>query len=440
MIDRSIGTAMFGSDQGTGSVMRLIPLAVALAAGAPSLAAQDTVLVRALERHRHPVSLEDGRLVGSGGALLVHDGAAARFVALGEEHGIAQIPVFAAAWFAALVPHGYSRLAVEVGPQAGRLLDSLAGHGMAALAEFQRAHPPGFPFFVLREEAGLLVAVRQALPAAREVTWGVDYDILGDRYLLDRLERSAPAGPARDSVRAVRELADAGLIRAVQEGNPGHIFLFSAPDEPFARVRAALRPAAGSDADHAIATMQETAAINRLFVTGRNWESNHRRVALIKRWFMRHYHAAQAGGDSAPRVMVKLGANHLYRGLNQARQHDVGALLAQLAESEGGSSFHLFVVGAPGGRRAQFQPQRMTYEPLPTSGFPGDPFAGLLYEDSWTLFDLRPLRPILHDNRRLTVPPALFDLVFNFDAMLVVAGAEPSVPLDGVLEALHALR
>jgi hypothetical protein len=420
--------------------MRLISLAVALAAGVSSLAAQDTVLVRALEQNRHPVRLEDGRLLGSGGELLVREGAAARFVALGEEHGIAQIPAFATAWFAALTTHGYSRLAVEVGGVTGRLLDSLAGHGVESLAAFQRAHPPGVPFFVLRPEAELLVAARRAHPDARDVIWGIDYDILGDRYLLERLERAAPAGPARDSVRAVRDLADSGLLRAVREGNPGHIFLFSASDEPFLTLRAALRPAAESEADHAIATMQETAAINRLFVTGRNWESNNRRVALNKQWFMRHYRAAKAAGDSAPRVMVKLGANHLYRGLNQTRQYDVGALLAQLAESEGGSSFHLFVVGGPGGRHAQFQPQRMVYEPVPTDEFPGDPFTGLLYADDWTLFDLRPLRPVLHDNRRLNVPRELFDLVFGFDAMLVVAGAEPSAPLEGVLEALHAPR
>lgn len=421
--------------------MRLATLLSALAVGASHLAAQDSLLIRALEANRHPVLVRDGRLEGAGGELLIRAGAAARFVGLGEEHGIAEIPAFAAAWFTALVPSGFTHLAVEVGPLSGRLLDSLAAHGPEAIGSFQRAHPPGFPFFILRQEAELLVAARGALPAVRQVVWGIDYDILGDRYLLPRLERAAPAGPVRDSVRVIRELADAGVARAVRESNPGHVFLFSAPDEPFERLRAALRPMSGSEADQAIATMQETAAINRLFLSGRNWESNRRRAEMNKHWLMHHYRAAQAAGERAPRVMIKLGYNHLYRGLNQTRQYDVGALIAQLATSEAGTSFHLLVVGGPGGERAQFQPQRMKYEAMPTSELPGEPFAALLFPDGWTLFDLRPLRAVMHDNRhRIEVPEKLFELAFNFDAVLVVRGATPSAPFDGVLEALRGVR
>lgn len=282
-------------------VVRAARLAMLLATVATPTAAQDSSLLRTLEAHRHPVRLQNGRLTGTGGELLVQEGAAARFVGVGEEHGIAQVPAFAAAWFTALAERGFGHLAVEVGAMTGRLLDSLGREGPEALAAFQRAHPPGFPFFVLREEADLLVAARRALPDRPAVIWGVDYDILGDRYLLERLERSAPPGPAREAVGAVRAMADSGVVRAVREGNPGHVFLFSAPEEPFAHLRTALQPVTGSAEDHTIAAMQETAAINRLIVSGRTWESNHRRAALNKRWFMRHYRAAQALGDTAPR-------------------------------------------------------------------------------------------------------------------------------------------
>lgn len=336
--------------------MWIVPAAMLLAVAAPE--AQDSLVVETLARHRYPLEVRNGRLGGAGGEWLVREGATARFVAVGEEHGIAQIPGLVAAWFTALAPRGFGHLAVEVGPMTGRLLDSLAGHGTDALREFQRAHPPGFPFFILREEADLLVAARAALPRRADVVWGIDYDILGDRYLLEQLADAAPQGPARDTVGAIRALSDSGVARALREGNPGHALLFSAGDEPFERLRTALQPAAGSYADHAIATMQETAAINRLFVTGRNWESNRRRADMNKRWFLRHYRAALAAGDAAPRVLIKLGANHLFRGLNRTRQYDVGTLLAQLAEVEGGTSFHLLIVGGPGGRRAQFQPQR----------------------------------------------------------------------------------
>ncbi len=47
---------------------------------------------------------------------------------------------------------------------------------------------------------------------------------------------------------------------------------------------------------------------------------------------------------------------------------------------------------------------------------------------------------MIHNNRRLAAPDALVELAFNFDALLVVRGAEPGTPLEGVLDALRALR
>jgi hypothetical protein len=56
------------------------------------------------------------------------------------------------------------------------------------------------------------------------------------------------------------------------------------------------------------------------------------------------------------------------------------------------------------------------------------------------VFDLRPLRVVMHDHRRrLAVSERLFDLGFNFDALLIVPGAVPSEPLEGVLEAACAV-
>lgn len=404
-----------------------------LAAAAPlaaPLAAQqaDPALIELMEANRYPLEIVDGRLSGTGGDLLLEAGRAARFTLVGEEHGIDEIPAFTAAWFRGLIPAGYRHLAVEVGPDAGVLLDSLARIGPTALAEFQEARSPGFPFFILKSESRLLADARAALPAERQVIWGIDYDILGDRYLFPALEAAAASDEAREVVRDVRAEADARLAQAVETGDPSEMFLFSAPDEPFERLRAALDPGPGTRADRIIETMQETASINRLFIGGQDWESNHRRAAWFKRSMARHLEAAREAGEEEPRTLVKLGANHTYRGLNQTRQYDLGAMLAQIAEAEGGHSFHLLAVGGFGTRTSQFNPVRLSYETQPAGMLSAVlPTNDLILPDGWTLFDLRPLRAAIHD-RKVEATQEMFDLAFNFDAILVLTGSTPATP------------
>jgi hypothetical protein len=409
---------------------RVTLLAALLVIAAAPLHAQDVDarLVEMLQANRHPVTIQNGRLAGSGGDVLTAAGRAARFAFVGEEHGIAEIPLFTAAWFRSLIPAGYRHLAVEVGPDAGLLLDSLAQIGPQAMSEFQEARAPGFPFFILESESRLLTEVRAALPDVEEVIWGIDYDILGDRYLFPILEAAAETDEARRVVAEVRQQGDDGLTQVVETGNPGMLLLWSAPDEPFDRLRTALDPAPGSRADRVIETMRETAFINRLFMDGRNWESNHVRSTWIKKSTARHLDAARAAGESEPRVMVKLGANHTYRGLNQTRQYDVGAMLAQVAEAEGSRSFHLLVVGGPDTRASQFNPVALNYETAPVGMLSVVlPTQNLVLPDAWTLFDFRPLRAAIH-NRQVDVTQEMFDLAFNFDALLVMTGSTPARP------------
>ena len=68
----------------------------------------------------------------------------------------------------------------------------------------------------------------------------------------------------------------------------------------------------------ALDVIQETLAINQLFLTNHNWESNERRAQLNRRNFLRHWNEARTGG-SAQRVMFKFGASHMIRGLRPLR-------------------------------------------------------------------------------------------------------------------------
>src|SRR5271168_3686126 len=80
------------------------------------LRAQNAAFTETLKKNRAAISVQDGRLAGSGAEILRGALADAQFVALGEDHGIRQIPEFAAALCAELAPHGFHHMGLEIGP------------------------------------------------------------------------------------------------------------------------------------------------------------------------------------------------------------------------------------------------------------------------------------------------------------------------------------
>ena len=78
-----------------------------------------------LRASRLAISVEGGQLAGPGGAAIRAATADAQFVLLGEDHGISQIPQFAAALCTELAPHGFHRIEVEISQSVAPTLERL---------------------------------------------------------------------------------------------------------------------------------------------------------------------------------------------------------------------------------------------------------------------------------------------------------------------------
>jgi hypothetical protein len=102
----------------------LLP-AVAQAASPPSPSSspsREELISKAAAGGRMRLDYQRGRFSGPAWDWLLAQGRAAQFFLLGEEHGIAENPKLAAQLFAALVPSGYSKVAIEISaPMAGEL-------------------------------------------------------------------------------------------------------------------------------------------------------------------------------------------------------------------------------------------------------------------------------------------------------------------------------
>jgi len=396
--------------------------------GAGPVLAQDSALVEAFRANRLPLRFEGPTLAGAGGELLLREARAAQFTLVGEEHGVREVPQLVERLLNRLRDAGYRHVAIEVSPLAALRLRALARTGTprAVLDSLFRDRSNWVPFYTMPPEAGLLAWALDPSAGGYDV-WGLDYDIMGDRYWLPRLESLAPP-EGRPAVAAARALADSGFARALR-GDPSRVFTFSAPESVFTALRAAVAPQAGSEAERIIDVLATTTSINRDFLSGRNYESNEQRATNLKTNFLRVYDAAVAGGEAVPKVLFKFGAYHMERGLNGVRQYDVGWLAAAIAEAAGRRSFHVLLAGGPASDRAQFDPTSFSYKPQPAEMMRAEWMAAprrSVAAEGFTLFDLRPIRALIQNRRLRDVPPQLERSIFGFDVLVVLTGSGPS--------------
>jgi hypothetical protein len=420
-------------------ILRIVRTTLAAAAVAivsiPAAAqpARTDSLTALLAANRHAMTAgADGALAGPGAELLLEAGRNAHFFLIGEEHGIAEVPQVTASLFRALVPHGYRHLAIETGDAlAGALNRAIVADPAGGSLAFQRAHWPGAPFFSRREESELLREAIEAAGGREDVLWGLDYDILADRYALRRLRDLAPGAAARAVADSVIAVADSGLARAMREQNPGLIFMFGGPEDVYPRLRAAYAPAPGSEAERILHLMEETRAINGLFFSRQGYESNRRRALLNKRRFLDYLLASRTPDGALPRVMLRFGASHMVRGRTYTQVFDLGSLASELADAHGSRSFHVLMVAGAGTTHAVMDPRVLRSVEAPAEYAAtawARPFFDAALPQGWTVFDLRPLRPRIP--RLGDIPDELRQTLYGFDAVVVLTGSGPQHDLE----------
>jgi hypothetical protein len=400
-------------------------------AAEPAEPSRGEKLTSAAAQHRLRLEYEDGVFSGPAYERLVAEGRAAQFFLIGEEHGIAENPQLAGQLFTDLAQHGYSKLAIEVSPtMAWRLDTALADDGLDGLRALF-AEPGGEPaFFGMQEEAMMLATVRAAASSGEPVLWGTDYEVAGDRQLLKLLAGEDKPAAAEAALDALIAASTASWAQYEETRSPQFIFSFAG--DP-ALVRAVRDAWPDPDRQSAVIldTLEQTLSVNNLWVQGKPWESNAARAALQRENFLRYWRAARQSGDT-PRVLAKLGASHLVRGLSQTAVYDLGTLLPEIAALEGGRSVSVMVIPGKGAMIAGLDPAAWTYKPRPAEGSYLEGLGPLLraaFDDAFTLIDLRALRSVVGMNRG-DLDDELFRTIHGFDMLLVMSGSTPSAELE----------
>ena len=397
-----------------------LTLFAVLSAAAPSLA-QTASLDDMLTAARRPIVVRDGRLEGAGADVLRAAMAATPYVLIGEDHGLAEVPLFSAAVFRELAARGTRDIVVEVGPEAGRRLTGVlaAADPDAGIAGWMRRYPFSLAFYNLRQEFAFLRDARAAAgPGLRVV--GIDQELMGaSRMLLESIGTRDTALPGL--LAQEREAYE----KAAATGNPLDLFMLTGPADALT----GLRNRVSADDAALVASLLDSREIYALNARS-GFESNLTRAALMKR-----YYVSQLPPDrpsAPPPTLFKFGALHVMKGLNTLNSREIGNYIAEVADGLGTPSLHILIMAVKGNQR-RFAAVGKPFIAAPVdqigpgvSDFPyAKPvFERALAEQGWSLFDFRAMRRWA--NRQADLDPRLLRLLFGFDLAILIPEGTPS--------------
>lgn len=390
---------------------------------AQTIEATEKTFVDAVKARAMPLRIASAGLSGSGAEFLLTQAAASQFVLLGEDHGFADTPQFARGLQASLGDKRLDHLVLEIGYYAARRVEAAQCERKDGLARLNQVFPFFSPFVNFSED-GALAASFAACDRTAPSLWGIDQEfLLSSQLHLDRLQQLTTSEPQRKQLAVFRREADAAWNEMVTKHDPGSIVLVNWSAEDFARLRGIFDSERDQEAVALIDAMAASSEIYRSQNTGA-YASNRARSLMMKSLFMRNYQAAQAK-QPRPRALFKLGAYHAARGLTPTQQFDIGNLASELAESNGGRSFHVLVLMSGGEVNRHFPfskdstDERTVYdakEELKTLGI--EALLAVSPADDAVVIDLASLRA---DGPRMPAGNPINRLIYNYDAVVLVS-------------------
>jgi hypothetical protein len=370
-------------------------LAFAVLAGcfAPALPGQsaqasDAVLA-ALTSHEYNLS-------GDGSSFLLNEAGSSDFFMLGELHGENEIPTLLRSLWPQLWKSGYRHIGAEISPWAAHQLETSA-----------RGQGPEVTGLWTKRQAR---EVHSVADPGSDVLWGCDMEEIQPQFLIRGLAGLNPADP--------------NLERMVQITKDGYDRKM-APD-----LLALATSSKGMDDElvNGISLRQNLLATleieqNRLSGSSKMVAQNEREL-LMKEQLLAHLNHL-SGAETSSKTLLRFGRNHLHRGFDARGISTLGNFVEEFAVEHGRKAFNVGAFAA-GGK-----------ETLLGETFDADErsnelaFAVFAEKARYaaTVYDLRPLRPLLHAIPQENRSPLEMNLIYWTDAYDAIICYKTVTPL-----------
>ncbi len=375
------------------------------------------------------LTVSDGKLAGPGADVLRRQLPDAQFILFGEDHGFADSPILLRAIAREARPLGFKYHAVEVGPLSVQLIrDTLKRDGIDGVHALVHETPLGIPFLSLKDDLLLAADFPDQDARGTPYLWGVDQEFIGSPpFHLKRLVAIAPNDAARA---AAQKLLDAEVSAAAKAAQQDFL-LVRYTDADFDALAAQFK--GGAEAERIIAELKESAAVYQLWMHGHNYENNARRARLLAKNFLAAYSAA---ADKEPKVVFKMGIEHLMLGTTSINTIDLGTLATEMARIHAKTALRIAFLPT-GGHNLAFRPQ------------PGNPATEQVYKgeeaeeffqaigidpatlarDNWTLVPLEPVRQALDTKGIEKLKPGSRAILIGYDYVITTPDAKAGVSL-----------
>lgn len=420
--------ALFGLSSGFAAAQDITaPPGVTLAPGESAA----TLLPALIAHSRHVATLREGRLSGEGAEFLRALGSQAHFVMLGEDHGHTGVAQFSAAYWRDLNAAGFNYAAIETDfAIADAATRELRAGGVVQWSRFvqERGGVLAAPFLTWAPEAELGELIVRTSHGRETPLWGLDQVFIGSAAW--QLQEIAARAHRREAREAAASLAQEGVAAMAR----GELSWF--PQVETARLealRALLSDRRDAEMADWIDAMIVSQRIYRPFTggPGEAYLANLERETLMKRAFLAHYAAAERADRTPPRVLLKFGENHMYRGASPTWVQALGGFVSDYASTRDLQSLTLSVRCGPGGSvRRQITAPGMRCEELLAEEFPF--LADYIDPEQITIFDLRVWR--LRPSRWAHLPADFQRRVGSFDVLIFVPGGAEAPFLPGLTE------
>ncbi|PJJ60176.1 hypothetical protein [Hymenobacter chitinivorans] len=391
---------------------RAWPLAAAALTGlllaSPAQAQEtDTTFVRLLRKNTFALTASGTTMAGPGWDKLRQDIQQSPLVLLGEDHGMAQIPGFAQAVAQVLQPAVY---VAEIDKYQAQDLNRLAAQPGLPTA-YNRQYSMGLSFYSWAEEFELARALRaQNVPIV-----GIDQvSLLATGSLFDRMATQTKNKSAKAYLRSRAAAYQAQDNATIAKGTNN----FSIYQRPTALD--SLRRLTQKEGPLVQQMVRDFALSSEIYALNKTQglKSHQLRINSMKRSLLESLPAYSQPGQPLPKMLFKFGALHIGRGASLlAGVFDVGNLALNLADVHDQKSLHIFIIGKQGAKAgpngaAQYSnnDEKMLQPFLaatPTTG-------------PWQVFDLRPLRRALLNERLKVSNQPLATVLLDYDYVVII--------------------
>jgi hypothetical protein len=401
---------------------------------APCSRAQNADFTETLKKNRGAISVQDGKLAGPNVEVLRAALAEAQFVALGEDHGIRQIPEFAAALCAELAPHGFHHMGLEIGTYAAPELEKMARStdGVKQLADFEKKYPETLAFYNWQEEFAMLQKCEGAVSPGHMTIWGLDQEFMGATgFLADKILATNPGPEAKTAIETLLKETNEARAAATKSSSPGDLFMMAAKQEELDHLRDLLKKQGKPEAQKLFDAFLVSREIYQKNMADDYYLSNRQRALLMKKNFSEPFAASSQSNGVLPKIFFKFGAYHMFRGINPLHSSEVGNLISEAAEANQLKSVHILIAGIKGDQlRFAGIGKPAEAGTLDLAGDKNSPFLffkplfDAQVENSWTLYDLRALRDGFSKYGK--IDPELERVIFGYDFVVFIPGPKAS--------------